>query len=285
MAVTLVAATYFFLTFALTTRILVEVPFGQPYDLTERSSDSVDVGSLVNTFTAYFSDFDFRPLFVSLKTSGTAMLFVFVFGLLAAWKTLSASDRAKGWLDSIFTLPMVLPPTVVGFFLLLAFGNSTPLGRFMIDHGYRIIFSWEATVIAAAVVSFPLMYRTVRGAFEQLDQNMLDAARTLGFSEGKIFFKLMIPLSWPSVAGGTVLSFARALGEFGATLFVAGNIPGKTQTMPMAIYFAWAGGDITKSGVWVAIVVAISFAVVFGINAYSARAQRYKSEGSVESDS
>ncbi|MGV8083935.1 MAG: molybdate ABC transporter permease subunit [Coriobacteriia bacterium] len=225
---------------------------------------------------AFFSQFDFRPLVVSLKTSVVAAIFVFTLGILAAWWTLGVSDRVKGWFDSIFTLPMVLPPTVVGFFLLVIFGKSTPIGRFFIDHGLRLIFSWPATVIAAAVVAFPLMYRTTRAAFEQIDHNMLDAARTLGFSEWKVFYKIMLPLSWPGVAAGTMLSFARGLGEFGATLFVAGNLPGVTQTMPIAVYFAWAGGDMVTAGVWVALIVVFSFAAVFGINAYAARANRYK---------
>ena len=230
----------------------------------------------MDSLATFFAGFDFRPLLVSLKTAGVAVVFVFALGILSAWCTLGASERAKGWLDSIFTLPMVLPPTVVGFFLLVLFGKSTPFGTWLIEHGVRLIFSWPATVIAAAVVSFPLMYRTVRGAFEQLDEDMLDAARTLGFSEWRIFRKLMLPLSWSSVAAGTMLSFARALGEFGATLFVAGNFPGVTQTMPIAVYFAWAGGDLATAGVWVAIIVALSFAVVFGINAYTARLSRYK---------
>lgn len=230
----------------------------------------------MDSVITFFSQFDFRPLLVSLKTSGAAIAFVFFFGILAAWKTLGASERAKGWLDAIFTMPMVLPPTVVGFFLLVIFGRSTPIGAFLIDHGLRLIFSWPATVIAAAVVSFPLMYRTTRATFEQVDRNMLDAARTLGMSEWRIFRQIMLPLSWSGVAAGTMLSLARALGEFGATLFVAGNLPGVTQTMPIAVYFAWAGGDLVTAGVWVGMIMVLSFAAVFGINAYSARANLYK---------
>lgn len=134
-----------------------------------------------------------------------------------------------------------------------------------------IIFSWKATVLAAAVVSFPLMYKTVRGAFEQIDPDLLNAGRILGFSEFKVLRKIMLPLCWPSIAAGCVLSFARAVGEFGATLFVAGNLPGITQTMPIAVYFAWAGNDLTTAGVWVIIIAAFSFIVVFGINKYIER--------------
>jgi len=236
----------------------------------------------MDALVAFFAEFDFRPLLVSLKTAGTAIVFVFFLGVASAWWSLRVGDRTKGWLDSILTLPMVLPPTVVGFFLLVIFGRSTSIGSWLIEHGCRLIFSWPATVIAAAVVSFPLMYRTVRGAFEQLDGDMLDAARTLGMSEWRIFQRLIVPLSWPSVAAGTMLAFARALGEFGATLFVAGNFPGVTQTMPIAVYFAWAGGDLATAGAWVVIIMLLSFAVVFGINAYSARISRYRSGEAVE---
>ncbi|MEN6429978.1 MAG: molybdate ABC transporter permease subunit, partial [Coriobacteriales bacterium] len=214
----------------------------------------------MDTIATYFAEFDFRPLAVSLKTSLVASAIVVILGILAAFKTLGAHRRVKGWLDSVFTLPMVLPPTVVGYFLLVIFGNSTPIGRFLIGHGLRLIFSWPATVLAATAVAFPLMYRTVRAAFEQVDPDMLDAARTLGFSEAKILRRVLLPLSWPGVMAGTVLSFARAMGEFGATLFVAGNLPGVTQTMPIAVYFSWASGDLVTAGVWVALIVAISCA-------------------------
>ncbi len=225
---------------------------------------------------SYFSQFDFRPLLVSAKTSVTATAFVFVFGILAAWWMLHVGEGTKGWLDSLFTLPLVLPPTVVGFFLLVLFGKSTPLGAFLTEHGFRLIFSWPATVMAAAVVAFPLMYRTVRAAFEQVDPNMLDAARTLGFSEWKILRRVLLPLSWSGVAAGTLLAFARAMGEFGATLFVAGNLPGITQTMPIAVYFSWAAGDMVTAGVWVLFISVFSFAAVFAVNASITRANRYR---------
>ena len=162
------------------------------------------------------SGIDLSPLWVTLKTTGTAIVFIFVLGLAAAYFSLRIPARAQDIADSIFTIPMVLPPTVCGFLLLLAFGRNTALGQWFIDIGFPLIFSWQATVIAAVVVAFPLMYRSARGAFENLDPNMLDAARTLGWSNRKIFFKLMLPLSWSSIAAGTVLAFARALGEFGA---------------------------------------------------------------------
>ncbi|MDR2197574.1 MAG: molybdate ABC transporter permease subunit [Coriobacteriales bacterium] len=225
---------------------------------------------------AFFSSLDARPFWVSLKTSAVAMLFVFVLGLAAAVWSNRISTRLKGVLDSIFTIPMVLPPTVCGFLLLVAFGNSTALGRWLTSHGIELVFSWPAAVLAAIVVSFPLMYRTARGAFEALDPALGDAARTLGWSERRIFLRLTMPLAWPSVAAGTVLAFARAMGEFGATLFVAGNYPGVTQTMPIAIYFQWMGGHPQVAAFWVVVVILISFVVILLINWYAARTQRYR---------
>ncbi|MDR2035758.1 MAG: molybdate ABC transporter permease subunit [Coriobacteriales bacterium] len=219
---------------------------------------------------------DYRPFWVSLKTSLTALLFVFVLGLAAARLTLRAPNRAKDLLDALFTIPLVLPPTVIGFLLLVAFGNSTAFGRWLVDHGIALVFSWPAAVIAATVVAFPLMYRTVRGAFEAQDPEMLDAARTLGWQESRIFFKLMLPLAWPSIAAGTVLAFARAMGEFGATLFVAGNFAGVTQTMPLAIYFEWMGGRTDAAVFWVVVVILISFVVILFINLYARHTQKFR---------
>ena len=174
--------------------------------------------------------------------------------------------RGRGLIDGVFTLPLILPPTVIGFFLLLICGKNGFVGKIFMSFNKNIIFSWSATVIAATVVAFPMMYRTCRSAFEQIDKNMISAARTLGLSETKIFFKIAMPLAWPGIIGGLVLSFARALGEFGATLMIAGNIPGKTQTMPVAIFFAVEGGDMNKAMLWVLIIVAISFIMIFLLN-------------------
>ncbi|MDO4502391.1 MAG: molybdate ABC transporter permease subunit [Coriobacteriia bacterium] len=219
---------------------------------------------------------DYRPLWVSLKTAGVAMIFIFSLGLIAAWRSMHVKSRWKSILDSIFTIPMVLPPTVCGFLLLLLFGQSTAVGRWLIDHGIELVFSWPAAVIAAVVVGFPLMYRTALGAFEALDANMLDAARTLGWSETRIFVRLMMPNAWPSIAAGTVLAFARAMGEFGATLFVAGNYAGVTQTMPLAIFYSWMGGSTDVAIFWVIVVIFISFLVILFINLYSAHVQNYR---------
>lgn len=209
---------------------------------------------------------DLSPLWISIKTALTSTLFTFFLGIATAWLVAGYRGRLKGLIDGILTLPMVLPPTVVGFFLLVIFGKHGPLGRLLQFLGTQIIFSWSATVIAASVVSFPLMYKTVRGAFEQIDGNVVNAARTLGVSEWRIFWRVAIPLAWPGVAAGTVLTFARALGEFGATLMVAGNIPGKTQTIPVAIFFSAEAGEMDKALVWVALIFAISLTVMTLMN-------------------
>lgn len=223
----------------------------------------------------FLQELDWSPLRVSLRTTGVAIVVIFLLGLLAAWLTVKASSRLKGILDTIFTIPMVLPPTVCGFLLLMLFGGNSLTGKWLIAHGIDIVFTWPATVIACSVVGFPMMYRTVRGAFENLDANMLDAARTLGWSEKRIFARIMVPLAWPSIAAGTVLGFARAMGEFGCTLFFAGNYVGITQTIPLAIYYDWMGGNTDAAIFWVIVVILISFLVILFINVYSSRTQKY----------
>ncbi len=235
--------------------------------------------SLAERAAAFFGGIDYRPLWVSIKTSGLALVIAFALGLFAAWKTMGTTSRVKGLLDSVFTIPMVLPPTVCGFLLLMLFGRSTVVGRWLIAHGISIVFTWPAAVISAVVVSFPLVYRTALGAFESLDTQMLDAARTLGWSERRIFTKLMMPLGWPSIAAGTVLAFARAMGEFGCTLFFAGNYAGITQTIPIAIYFEWMGGNTSVALFWVVVVIAFSFLVILFINMYTAHSQKYRERG------
>lgn len=226
--------------------------------------------------SSFLANLDWSPLWVTLKTTGVAIVIVFILGLAAAYFLLRMSPKAQGIFDSIFTIPMVLPPTVCGFVLLYLCGSKTPFGQFFIDIGFPLIFSWPATVIAATVVAFPLMYRSARGAFEALDPNMLDAARTLGWSNARIFFRLMLPLSWSSIAAGTVLAFARALGEFGATLFLAGNYLGVTRTIPIAIYFEWMNGNDGIAWFWTAIIIAFSFVVILFINVWSNHTTKYR---------
>ena len=243
------------------------------------SKDETVVTEKATGFAAlqkFFEDLDWAPLWVSLRTTGVAIVVIFILGLLAAWLTLRVSNKIKGLLDTVFTIPMVLPPTVCGFLLLVFFGSSSATGKWLIDHGIDIVFTWPAAVIACIVVGFPMMYRTVRGAFENIDANMLDAARTLGWGEGKIFLRIMMPLAWPSIAAGTVLAFARAMGEFGCTLFFAGNTAGITQTIPLAIYFDWMGGKTDVAIFWVIVVILISFLVILFINIYSSKTQKYR---------
>lgn len=209
---------------------------------------------------------DWSPLFISLKTSFVGTGIALALGVPAARLVVRLRGRSRAILDGLFALPMVLPPTVLGFFLLMIFGRNSPVGQFLLALGIRIVFSWTATVIAATVIAFPLVYRTVRASFEQLDGSVLAAARTLGLSETAIFLRLMLPMAWPGIAGGTILGFARALGEFGATLMIAGNIPGRTQTIPVAIYFAAEGGDTQGALTWVLVIVLISFSVVMLLN-------------------
>ena len=227
----------------------------------------------------FLSTLDWSPLIVTLKTSLTAIVFIFVLGLAAAYFCLHRSSRVRDIFDTIFTIPMVLPPTVCGFLLLLACGSNTAFGKFFIDIGFPLIFSWQATVIAAVIVAFPLMYRNALGAFDNLDSNMLDAARTLGWSEARIFFKIMLPLSWSSIAAGTVLAFARALGEFGATLFLAGNYLGITRTIPIAIYFEWMNGNTDIAIFWTIVILIFSFIVILFINLWSQHTTRYRKGG------
>lgn len=195
------------------------------------------------------------PLWISLRTVLVATFITFFLGIAAARWLAHYEGKFKSIIDALFILPMVLPPTVVGYGLLLLFGANGPVGKFLADFGTTLVFSWPATVITAVVVAFPLMYLTARGAFEQVEGNIEDAARTLGASEWRVFWTVTLPLAWPGVASATVLALARAMGEFGATLMLAGNIPGKTATIPVAIYFAIQAGDNKKALALTAIVL------------------------------
>jgi molybdate transport system permease protein len=209
---------------------------------------------------------DPSPLWISLATTCVATAATFVLGLLAARVMYHVRGGLRAWIDGLLTLPLVLPPTVVGFFLLVLLGRRSWLGHALEQIGVTIVFSWPATVIAATVVAFPLMYRTTLGAFEQVNPTLLDAARTLGASEQTVFRRVLLPMAAPGVLAGTVLAFARAMGEFGATLMLAGNIPGRTQTMPIAIFSAAAGGDMRGAILWVSLIVALSLAIIRLLN-------------------
>jgi molybdate transport system permease protein len=220
---------------------------------------------------------DWSPLLISLATSLAATAVTLVAGLAAAAWRQNRAGAGAALVDGIFILPLVLPPTVVGFLLLLLFGRNGPLGKLLLQFGASVVFTWPATVIAATVVAFPLMYITARAALEQVDPHLLQAARTLGASEARIFREVALPLAWPGVLAGTILSFARALGEFGATLMLAGNIPGKTETIPIAIYFAVEANEIQRAMAWCAVDVGISIALLGGLY-YWTHAQRLRRE-------
>jgi molybdate transport system permease protein len=174
--------------------------------------------------------------------------------------------RWKSVIEGIFVAPLILPPTVVGFLLLLLLGKNGWLGQIMAQFNFSVVFTWYAAVITATVVAFPLMYKTALGAFEQVDSNLLQVAETLGASRARVFWRILLPLSIPGILAGTTLAFARALGEFGATLMLAGNIPGQTQTLPMAIYFAVEAGAMQEAWLWVIVIMAISLSGIIAVN-------------------
>lgn len=208
---------------------------------------------------------DWTPIGISMKTASLSILITFFLGLIVAWIIVKIkNDTVKIILDGIFTLPIVLPPTVVGFFLLYIFGVRGPIGSFLIDYfSVKIAFSWYATVIAAVVMSFPLMYRSARGAYEQVDSNLIDAGCTLGMSEWKIFWKILFANALPGIISGGILAYARGLGEFGATAMIAGNIAGQTRTLPMAVYSEVAAGNMGDASYYVIFIIMIAFIAIF----------------------
>lgn len=218
---------------------------------------------------------DFSPLWISLKTGAAASVFAFFLGLGAARLVMKAPRHLKWIADSILTLPLVLPPTVAGFFLLLLFSLKRPFGAFLYENfDIRIVQTWTGCVIAACVIAFPLMYRNARAAFEQVDITMIHAGRTLGLSERKIFWRIVMPIAAPGVASGAMLAFARALGEYGATSMLAGNILGKTRTISVAIASEVATGNYGTAGFWVAVILVLSFVIVLSINMVTGRGMR-----------
>lgn len=220
--------------------------------------------------------FDTSPIWISFKTGAVTIVITFFLGILAArWVVTRKKDSIKALMDGIFTLPLVLPPTVMGFILLCIFGTKRPVGAFFDKvFDFKIAFSWAATVIAAVVISFPLMYRAARGAFEQVDSELINAGRTLGMSEHRIFWKVIVPNSVPGIVSGGVLAFARGLGEFGATAMLAGNIAGKTRTLPLAVYSEVAAGRMDTAARYVLVIVIICFAAVIGMNIYQSVIKR-----------
>lgn len=213
---------------------------------------------------------EWQPVILSLQVAFLALAVVAVLGTAAAYAMRRWDFPGKAAAEALFTLPLVLPPVVTGFLLLLLIGRQGPLGRFLADNFHTaIIFTPWAAVLAGTVVAFPLMYQTTKAALAGVDPHLEDAARTLGAGEWRVFWTITLPLAWPGLVAGLVLSFARALGEFGATIMVAGNIPGKTQTLPLAIYFAAEANDLTTAGLYVLIISALTFAMIFWLNAWS----------------
>ena len=215
---------------------------------------------------------DYSPLYVSLKTGIVATIFSFFLGLFAARKVIKAGPKVKAIADGILTLPMVLPPTAAGFFLLLLFSRRRPFGILLYEEfGIKVVQTWAGCIIAATVIAFPLMYRNARAAFEQIDVNPIHAARTLGMPEYKIFWKVAVPSAGPGLVAGTILTFARALGEYGATSMLAGNIPGKTGTISQRIAMVIQDGDYMTAGIWVVIIMLVAFVLIFFMNLVTGR--------------
>jgi molybdate ABC transporter permease protein len=209
---------------------------------------------------------DLSPLWISLKISLLATFITFFLGIAAAYWMLGYGGKGKSLIEGILIAPLILPPTVVGFLLLLFFGKNGPVGKLMQAFDFTIVFTWYGAAIAATVVSFPLMYKTALGAFEQIDGSLLRVARTLGATEATIFWRISLPLALPGIVAATMLAFARALGEFGATLMLAGNIPGVTQTIPMAIYFAVEAGAMNEAWFWAIAIMVISLSGIIAVN-------------------
>lgn len=205
---------------------------------------------------------DLAPLWISLQTTLAATAIALVLGLAAARWRLNAPPFIARWVDTMLVLPLALPPTVIGFLLLVLLGRHGWIGAPLAHLGIALVFSWPATVITAVVVAFPLVYLTAYGAFRQIDRELYDAAKVLGASETSMFLHITLPLARSGILSGVLLGFTRALGEFGATLMLAGNIPGKTQTLPLAIYFAMEAGNTREALLFAGLSGVICLAVV-----------------------
>lgn len=209
----------------------------------------------------------FEPVILSLKVAAIATIIAFFLGVFFAYLLTKKNVPGKNIWETILILPMILPPSIVGYLLLLVFGRRGPIGAFLLDtFGIQIVFTWIACVIAATVVALPLMYQSAKGAFQSVDESYELAARTLGSGPFKVFCTVTFPLSGPGVVSGIVLTFARAMGEFGATLMLAGNIPGETQTIPTSIYYDVVAGRDEDAMTLVFVMVTLSFALIFGLN-------------------
>ena len=226
----------------------------------------------------FLQSLDWSPLVISIKTGIVATILSFFFGIFAARAVMKLRPVARAVIDGFLTLPMILPPTVAGFFLLLIFSLRRPFGAALYeDFSIKAVQTWLGCILAATVIAFPLMYRNARAAFEQIDVNLIYAARTLGMPEIKIFWKVVVPAAGPGIASGTVLTFARALGEYGATSMLAGNIPKKTSTISQKIAMVIQDGDYTTAGFWVIVILVIAFVVIFLLNIITAKNMKHVS--------
>ncbi|MGI8313978.1 molybdate ABC transporter permease subunit [Halobacillus mangrovi] len=212
------------------------------------------------------------PLWLSLKIATIATIIVFIGGIILSRLISRKLFPGKSIVESILLLPLVLPPTVVGFGLLYLFGKNGWIGKWLLNwFDIQVVFTWTGAVIAAIVVSFPLMYQSASAAFQNYDPNIENAALTMGASKLKVFFTISLPLAWPGLLAGLVLTFARALGEFGATLMIAGYIPGETDTIPLAIYFAVEAGRMEQAKMWVIVILCLGFSSVLWLNWWTKR--------------
>ena len=219
---------------------------------------------------------DLFPLWNSLRIAAVSSVIVFFMGIFTAYKASKLPRTVKGILDVILTLPLVLPPTVCGYFLLLLFGNRRPLGSFLAQYGIKLVMNWPGGVAAAVVVAFPLMYRTARGAFESFDENLAWSGQTLGLSNRWIFWHVRMRACRQGILAGTVLAFARALGEYGATSMIAGYTPGRTATISTTVYQLWRTDNDALAFRWVLINLAISAVVLLAINIFEERNRKSK---------
>ncbi len=221
----------------------------------------------MSEFVSFLESLDYSPLIISLKTGLLATVISFFLGIFAARKVLKMSPKGRAVVDGILTLPMVIPPTAAGFFLLLIFSRRRAVGMFLENTlNITIVQTWLGCVIAATIIAFPLMYKNARAAFEQIDEDLVHAARTLGMSEGAIFRRVILPAASPGIISGTILTFARAMGEYGATSMLAGNIPGKTGTVSQKIAMVIQNGDYITAGFWVLLVVIVVFILIIIAN-------------------
>ena len=220
------------------------------------------------------SSIDWYPLLNSLRIAAISCALVFFAGIFLAYHTARLPRALKGILDVILTLPLVLPPTVCGYFLLMIFGVKRPLGRFLLQFGIKFVMTWYGGVLAAAVVAFPLMYRTARGAFESFDKTLAYSGQTLGLSNTYIFWRIRMPACRQGILAGTVLAFARALGEYGATSMLIGYTPGRTATISTTVYQLWRTNDEAGAMFWVLVNLAISTVVLLTVNMLESRQKR-----------